>query len=386
MIWLLFALMTGAAVLAALWPLGHRPPDRSANHDLAVYRDQLEEIERDRAAARIGAAEAEAARVEVSRRLIAAADASEAHSEVTEKPATVSDHARRLLHRRAAAVAALAVVPLFAAGLYLLLGSPMVPGQPLAERIAAAHGENSIAALLARVETHLAQDPDDGQGWEVIAPVYLRMQRFDDAVKARRSALRLLGETAARQSALGEALVAAADGVVTAEAKAAFERAVSLDAQETKAHFYLGLAAEQDGNRADAARIWRDMLAQAPADAPWISLVRQSLARVDPSSAVAANPPNNAPGPSTDDMAAAAQLRPEQRDQMIRGMVERLATRLHQDGSDVDGWIRLVRAYMVLGERQRARDAVSDAHHALDKEPDKIRRLEDGVKGFGLDG
>jgi cytochrome c-type biogenesis protein CcmH len=220
----------------------------------------------------------------------------------------------------------------------------------------------------------------------VIAPVYLRMQRFDDAVKARRSALRLLGETAARQSALGEALVAAADGVVTAEAKAAFERAVSLDAQETKAHFYLGLAAEQDGNRADAARIWRDMLAQAPADAPWISLVRQSLARVDPSSAVAANPPNNAPGPSTDDMAAAAQLRPEQRDQMIRGMVERLATRLHQDGSDVDGWIRLVRAYMVLGERQRARDAVSDAHHALDKEPDKIRRLEDGVKGFGLDG
>jgi cytochrome c-type biogenesis protein CcmH len=386
MIWLLFALMTGAAVLAALWPLGRRPPDRSANHDLAVYRDQLDEIERDRAASRIGAAEAEAARVEVSRRLIAAADACDVNSEVTEKAATASDHGRRLFHRRAAAVAALAVVPLFAAGLYLLLGSPTVPGQPLAERIAAAHGDNSIAALLARVETHLAQDPGDGQGWEVIAPVYLRMQRFDDAVRARRSAMRLLGETAARQSALGEALVAAADGVVTAEAKAAFERATSLDAQETKAHFYLGLAAEQDGDRADAARIWRDMLAQAPADAPWIGLVRQSLARVDPSNAVAANPPGNAPGPGTDDMAAAAQLRPEQRDQMIRGMVERLATRLHQDGSDVDGWIRLVRAYMVLGERQRARDAISEAHHALDKEPDKIRRLEDGVRGFGVDG
>jgi cytochrome c-type biogenesis protein CcmH len=261
----------------------------------------------------------------------------------------------------------------------LIVGSPNLPGQPLAGRIAAAH-TNSIASLIARVEAHLAQNPEDGRGWEVIAPVYARMQRFDQAVQARRNALRLLGETAERQSSLGEALVGAADGVVTADAKSAFQRAAVLDAGDVKAQFFLGLAAEQDGKSADAARIWRELLAHAPAGAPWVELVRSSLARVgEPGSAPA-------PGPGADDMAAAARLAPEQRNLMVRGMVERLATRLKQDGSDVDGWLRLVRAYMVLGEQERARAAASDARRALAKEPDKLHRLDDGVKGLGLEG
>jgi cytochrome c-type biogenesis protein CcmH len=104
------------------------------------------------------------------------------------------------------------------------------------------------------------------------------------------------------------------------------------------------------------------------------------LARVgEPSGATAL-------GPKAEDVAAASQLAPQQRDQMIRGMVDRLAARLREDGSDVEGWLRLVRAYMVLGERDRARAAASDARRALVKEPDKIRRLDDGVKGLGLEG
>src|SRR5262249_47735029 len=118
----------------------------------------------------------------------------------------------------------------------------------------------------------------------------------------------------------------------------------------------------------------------APEGAPWIGLVRQSLARIEES----ASAPSR--GPNAEDLAAASKLGPEQRDQMVRGMVERLATRLREDGSDVEGWLRLVRAYMVLGERERARAAAADARRALTKEPEKLRRLDDGVKGLGLEG
>jgi cytochrome c-type biogenesis protein CcmH len=372
MLWPLLALMTGAAIFAVLWPLSRKYAGGPAASELAVYRDQLAEIERDLAANAIGAVEAEAARVEVSRRLLAAADARSA------APAPADGAIASLQRRKFAAVGALVAVPLLAGSLYLLLGSPNLPGQPLAQRIAAAHGGNSLASLLARVETHLAQNPDDGRGWEVIAPVYMRVQRYDDAVQARRSALRLLGESAERQSALGEALVGAADGVVTADAKAAFERAVALDAKDVKAHFFLGLAAQQDGKRDDAARIWHALLAEAPQGAPWVPLVRESLARIEA--------PAGAPGPSAEDVAGASQVAPEQREQMVRSMVERLATRLRQDGSDVEGWLQLVRSYMVLGDRERARAAASDARRALTKEPDKLRRLDDGVKGLGLEG
>jgi cytochrome c-type biogenesis protein CcmH len=380
MLWLLLALMTAGAILVVLWPLGRRRANMPAANELAVYRDQLMEIERDRAAGSIGAAEAEAARVEVSRRLIAAADARQTEVTSGGEEETAKEVGARLRRRRSAAVAALIAMPVLAGSLYLVLGSPNLPGQPLAGRLEAAHSGQTIASLVTRVERHLAQNPDDGRGWEVVAPVYMRLQRFDDAVQARRNALRLLGETAERQSSLGEALVVAADGVVTADAKRALERAVELDAKDVKARFFLGLAAEQDGRRDEAAHIWRELLAGAPGDAPWVELVRAALARIgEPST----TPP---PGPSAQDMASMSQLAPEQRDQMIRGMVDRLATRLHQDGSDVDGWLRLVRAYVVLGERDHARAAVADAHKALVNEPDKIQRLDEGVKGLGLDG
>jgi cytochrome c-type biogenesis protein CcmH len=380
MLWLLLALMTAGAILAVLWPLSRRRTDTAVASELAVYRDQLREIDRDRAAGSIGAAEAEAARVEVSRRLIAAADARQYEAKSGGEEETAKEMTSRLKRRRLAALAALIAMPILAGSLYFVLGSPNVPGQPFAGRLEAAHGGQTIASLIARVEAHLAQNPDDGRGWEVVAPVYLQLQRYDDAVQARRNALRLLGETADRQSSLGEALVGVADGLVTADAKRAFERAVELNAEDVKARFFLGLAAEQDGKRDEAARIWRELLAGAPEGAPWVELVRASLARIgEPSTAPA-------PGPNAQDMAAASQLAPEQRDQMIRGMVERLATRLHEDGSDVEGWLRLVRAYMVLGEREHARDAVADAHRALVNEPDKIRRLDEGVKGLGLDG
>lgn len=376
-LWFALALMTAAAIFAVLWPLSQVGKKLRFGSDVEVYRDQLEEIDRDRAAGLIGQVEAEAARVEVSRRLISAADAQMPNERSGLSPAW---------RRRAVAVAALVLLPLGAAGLYLTLGSPGLPDQPLMPRLEAAGRGQSVDGLIAQVESHLERNPDDGRGWEVIAPVYLRLGRFDDAVKARRNARRLNEKTAEREALLGEALVFAGNGVVTADAKAAFETAVALDAAHVQARYFLGLAAEQDGNRAQAAAIWRALIAAAAADAPWVGFVRAALARVEDGtdSARATGVPGT--GPSDEQIAAASDLSAEQRNVMIRGMLERLSERLHRDGSDVDGWLRLVRSYMVLGELDKARAAVAEARGALAGDPTKLRQLDDLVKGLGLEG
>jgi cytochrome c-type biogenesis protein CcmH len=267
--WPLFALMTAAAVFAVLWPLSRRreTPDPARETGLAVYRDQFAEIERDRARNLIGEPEAKFAGVEVGRRLLAAAD-------------KIADFSQNSTARRAAALIALAVIPTVALGLYLLLGSPDLSGAPLSSRLAAAPENQDIALLVRRVESHLADQPDDGRGWEILAPIYLRMGRVNEAVKARTNALRLLGSNAAREVDLGEALVAEANGVVTAEARAAFERASVLDPRHPKARFFLGLAAEQDGRLKDAKTIWQGLVNDAPEGAPWLGVVRTALARL----------------------------------------------------------------------------------------------------------
>jgi len=183
--WPLFALMTTAAVFAVLWPLSRRQetPDPARETGLAVYRDQFAEIERDRARNLINEPEAKFAGVEVGRRLLAAAD-------------NIAGFSQNSTARRAAALVALAGIPAVALGLYLLLGSPDLSGAPLSSRLAAAPENQDIALLVRRVESHLAELPDDGRGWEILAPIYLRMGRVNEAVKARTNALRLLGGVA----------------------------------------------------------------------------------------------------------------------------------------------------------------------------------------------
>lgn len=368
-LWFILGTMTAVALAAVAWPLARGRSLASGASDLAVYRDQLEEIERDRADGRIGHDEFEAARVEVSRRLLdAAASAGSATAETQPRP-----------WRRVAALAiAVMALPLVAVPFYILVGSPGLPGEPLVSR---ATGENEgapIAALILRIERHLETNPNDGRGWEVIAPVYLRLERYDDAVKARRNALNLLGATAQREVDLGSAIAMAAGGVVTADAKAAFDRAAAIDPSNVQAMFFLGVAAQQDGNETEAVRIWRDLIARSPPDAPWLPMVREQLARIAPD----ASPP--APGPTQEDVAGAQGMSPEARGQFINTMVERLAARLRENGSDVDGWLRLLRAYMVMGERDKARMAANEAREALAREPEKLKLLDAGLKNLGV--
>jgi len=371
-LWCIFALMTAAAIFAVMWPLGRQGRKAGGGSDVAVYKDQLQEIDRARSAGLIGEAEAEAARLEVSRRLLAAAEAQ------LPSGSPVSTH-RSLQRRRAAVVAALLILPFGAPGLYVALGSPNIPGEPAFARVGTPQGHQPIDKLVGQVEAHLAQNPNDGAGWEVLAPVYMRLGRFDDAVAARKKAIALNGDGAAREADLGEAEAAAANGVVTAEAKAAFERAVVLDPHDAKARYFIGLAAEQDGKSEEAAALWRGLLAVAPAGAPWIGFVREALSR-------ASGTPAAAPGPSADDVAAAANMSEQQRNEMVGRMVAGLADRLRENGADLEGWLRLVRAYAVLGDRDKAKGAADDARRALADHPDEIKRIDDLVKGLGLEG
>jgi cytochrome c-type biogenesis protein CcmH len=363
-----FALMTAAAMLAALWPLLRKAADLRSGSDVAVYRDQLDEVARDLTAGYIGKTEAEAARVEVSRRLLAAA----AVEPTTAAPENVTATAWR---RRGAAVAALLALPGLAAGLYLWLGSPQLASAQLAAAHAPVAADASTEALIAQAEAYLQRNPNDGRAWEVVAPVYMQLGRYADSVTAWNNALQLNGESADRRANLGEALTAESGGVVTAEAKAAFARAVALDDTTVSARFYLGLAAEQDGKRDQAAAIWRKLIAEAPAGAPWVDTVRGALARVETGAA----PPsvaNAAAAPSPADKPSGPQAA------MIQAMVAGLAARLHQDGADVDGWVRLVRSYKVLGEADKERAAIADARQALAGDADKSAKLEASLKAL----
>lgn len=367
LLWVAMAVMTGIAVLAVLWPLSRRPAAAAAVvDDTAVYRDQLREVERDRDRAVLDAAEAEAARTEIGRRLLAAAERRKAS-------AGASVGVGRL---KAVTLAVLVGLPLFGLGTYIALGSPDLPGQPLAGRLDGDPSKESGERLLARAEAALAQDPENGEGWEIMAPVYMRLGRYQDAVRAYGNTIRLLGSTADRESMHGVAQVAASGGVVTAQARTAFDRALALDPKHLQARVSKALAQEQDGDRAAAAATLKAVVADAPS-APWVPGVQREIARLG------AAPER---GPTAADVAAADKMGAADRSTMIRGMVEGLAARLASEGGAVDDWLRLVRSYSVLGEKDKARAAAAKARETYASDAEARAKIEQLVESLGLGG
>jgi cytochrome c-type biogenesis protein CcmH len=365
-LWFVFAIMTAVAVFAVLWPLGRSIRAQREGSEANVYKDQLAELDRDADVGLIGAAEASAARVEIGRRLLASAD--------VERPVPL--RASRGM-RRAVAAFALVGLPVLALAVYLPLGSPMQGDDPLAGRTKTAAASQPLDNLVAQVEAHLEKNPTDGRGWAVLAPVLTKLGRFDDAARAYRNAITYAGDTADRHADLGEVLAMAAGGVVTAEAKSELERAVAMKPGEPKASYFLGLAAEQDGRPKDAAAIWRAIVDKSPADAPWRPMLQAQIARIE-----------GTPLPALPDetIASAQSMSDADRSAMIRGMVDKLAARLQQNGDDVEGWLRLVRAYMVLGDADKARGAQAQARQAVAGNAERLKQLNEGLKTLGLDG
>lgn len=359
--WVLAALMAALLVLVLLWPLLRRRDAApvTADYDRAVYRDQLAELEQDRQRGLIDAAEAEAARREIGRRLLQTEDAGETGS------ASRSPWPRRL-----ALALVVALPPAVGLGLYLHLGTPDLPGLPLAGRDPGGPGE--MALLAQRLETRVADNPDDVETRLVLAQVYERGGRFAEAAGHYRTAIDLVAGQGPvpgpLHAALGETLVAAAGGRVEREARLAFAAAIEADPGNVRARYYAGLAMAQDGRLEEAIGVWQELAEDSPPGSPWVGLLRQQVDRAAAELGIAppvfAQPeaPAAGPrGPSAADMEAAGQLSPEERQAFIRSMVDQLAARLEAEPADPDGWLRLARAYLVLGEADKAREALAAA-------------------------
>ena len=390
-LWIAGVLMSAVVALAIVMPLIRRPggpqPGRG-EYDITVYKDQLREIDRDRDQGLVDDEEAEAARVEIQRRMLAA-------SEAEKKPAAGASLPRG---RMSAAVLAVAI-PAAAFGIYFTLGSPEMPGQPFAGRniaseITARQGKldrSEVMQLVARLLKRLEADPNNVDGWMLLGRTYLTIGKFEGALAAYRKAMEVGNQHPEIVTDYAEALVLSGKGQVGPEAQGLFEDIAEADPYNPRAGYYLGLRLAQRGNLKAALQAWVDLRAVSPPGSPWLEMVDLQIARaaedlqvapwsVKPSvkalalaktmpaapaatetpggtSARPSTPSTQPPGPSAEDVKAASGMSAADRQTMIRTMVQRLADRLQENPDDLSGWQRLARAYEVLGETEKAKDA-----------------------------
>lgn len=388
--------LTFAVVLLLIAPLARRrtPAAPRQAYDLAVFVQQLAEVDRDEARGLIDGSEAEAARVELKRRILGTAEAAPSREPAIAADATPPDPRPRRTIWTAVPVALL--VPLMAVAVYLAVGQPGSPDRPLAARLAqgdlaersASPSEDraSLEQTAEQLQRFLAQRPDEAEGWLLLGRARLTLDQPMEAIAALQRAYTLAPDRSDIAGALGEAIVLAADGEVTDAAREVLSAALAVDPRNVQARYYLALGEAQRGEIRQAVQGWVDLLALSPADAPWLGQVEAQIgeaaaelgldrAALQPTAEVLALARQAAPsadrgrpsdpveagagsaGPSRSEVEAAAGLSAAEREQMIRGMVARLAERLQAHPDDRDGWLRLARAYDVLGEPDKAADA-----------------------------
>ena len=383
-LFVILGLMTVAAMVLLVLPLvlRHGAMASRAEYDMEIYRDQLDEIERDVDRGVIDADERASARTEIERRMLAAADHSQGVGD--------SDPGRSGIF---AGFAIMMLVPLAAGSLYLGLGSPGTVEQPFAEQRPTAAPQNppmdgnpDVEAMVAGLAERLVDDPDDLDGWLMLGRSYGVLGRYMEAVSALESARKLAGEDPDLLASLAENRVFATDGVVNPMAIADFEALRKIDPGHPAARFYLALSHAQAGEYRVALDEWTDLARESPADAPWMDTLKNQISGVAETlgvpvpdglegMAVAAAPsPSSAPGPSQEDIAAAQSMSAGEQSAMILSMVARLAARLEDEPEDIEGWRRLANAYGVLGETELAVDAYV---RAAAQTPDDIDLLSE---------
>ncbi|MEO3428019.1 c-type cytochrome biogenesis protein CcmI [Pelagibius sp. CAU 1746] len=372
MFWILAAAMAALLVVALLWPLlrkGAAAP-AAADYDRTVYRDQLAELEQDLERGLIDKDEAEAARREIGRRLLQTEDGA------SRGAARRDGGTSGATWRRLAVLLIVALPPAVGLGLYLHLGTPDLPGLPLAGRDPG--GPLEVGLLEKRLLERIEAVPQDIESRLILAQVYARTGRFGQAAEVYRAAIAEVEKQGpapgALHAALGESLVAQDKGRVGQAARLAFAAAIEADPGNARARYYAGLAMAQDGRLEGAIGVWKGLAEDLPADSPMLGLLRRQVAQaaqeagIEPPVLAArpqgpqeAPPAGAAPGPSAADVEAAQEMSVEERQQFIRAMVARLADRLAADPADADGWLRLARAHLVLGEPDEAKEALAAA-------------------------
>jgi len=392
--WILVACLVAVVTLVITRPLLRAAPQTTqdpdavtAAADIAVYKDQLREVAADEASGTLASEEAENARSEIARRLLRTA----ADKDLGDSPKPV----KRANIAASASILTSIALPIISLGLYLAYGAPGMPGEPLSTRIAQREDSKNPNDLVAKVEERLREHPEDGTGWSVIAPVYYAMGRYADAANAYANAVRIAGESPDRLQGFANARIRLENGVIPEDARKALERLLVIAPDKKEPRIWLALAKEQDGKLAEAAAEYRKLIAEAPTNAPWRQMLEARLANLTPADgkppSVLALPKKDAgdtslPRPSEASPSAIMSMTPEQRQAFITEMVEGLAARLKTDGSDTAGWLKLIRAYQVLGRQDDAVKALSDARTHLKNDQVGLARVDDLARELGLGG
>jgi cytochrome c-type biogenesis protein CcmH len=351
MFWIAAIFLVIIVMLAVYLPLGRvAKTDTTKPALMRALAAELAEVNADKGVRFANAAEMAAARAEIGRRLLAL--------EAMPEPANLQPHSSQLF-------ALFALLPILAVPLYLQLGAPEYADQNFAARADnnPADSQREVAKLIQRVEQRLKEKPEDSEGWAVVAPVYFRMGRVDDSLKAYAKAIEFYKGDLTQKSRLmadrAEIIVATASGKVNDEAAGELNAALGLDKDNQKALFYLAIHMEQSGSADEATANWQALIARFKgANPPWLQIAEQRLASLGGTQKL---------GPTPDQVEAAGGMTPEQRQDMIKGMVEGLAAKLKDNPNDVEGWLKLIRSRQVLGN---AEQAVQDLAAARAQFPD----------------
>jgi cytochrome c-type biogenesis protein CcmH len=388
MFWIAVAVLAAAVTFVVTRPLMQAPVAAvdETQADLAVYKDQLAEIETDAARGVISGVEAEAARAEVARRLLRRPDDLTVVSSTTISNVPVVS---RLL--KPVLMATTLALPLASLALYMTYGAPGLPGVPLQERIAAPVDGMRPDDLIAKVEARLKDQPDDGTGWDVIAPVYLSAGRYGDAAAAYAKAMKLLGENPGRLQGFANARIRAENGLVPDDARRALQALIDKDPKLKEPRVWLALAKEQDGKLAEAAGDYRALIADAPDGAPWRAALQERLTKIEGGSKPEASAAPSAAtvpkgGPDAASVAAVEAMPPADQQAFIARMVDGLAERMKTNAKDKDGWLKLIRAYQVLGRKDDAVKALASAKAGLEGDTAAWRDVEALAKELGVGG
>ena len=411
--WIISAAL--ALLIAALFALAlltrRAEAEHPAAYDLRIYRDQLKEVERDLARGVINEADAERIRTEVGRRVLAA-DAQLSQAEAK------GEQPRALTTATAAVLALLLTGGGFA--MYTQLGTAGLGDLPHKARLQAAEAlytsrqsqaaflarlpartappqEASYLELVARLREAVAQRPDELQGQEFLAQSEARLGNYAAARAAQSAVIRLKGDTASASDfvTMAQMYITEAEGYVSPEAEAALRRALKADNTDPVARYFLGQMWLQNDRPDRAFGLWSQLLSQGPEQAPWIAPIRQSiddiawLAGVDytqPAAVTAgADTGLNIPGPSVEDIENAGEMTPQERQEMVQNMVQRLNDRLATEGGTPEDWARLISAYGALGDEGRALAIWREAQQRFADAPDALETVRRGAARAGVD-
>ncbi|UYV38777.1 c-type cytochrome biogenesis protein CcmI [Rhodobacteraceae bacterium D3-12] len=381
--------------------------EHPAEYDLRVYRDQLREVERDLARGIINEADAERIRTEVGRRVLTA-DAKlrdSANGAAQPKGPT----------RALAALVALAVL-VGTAALYPVLGTPGKRDQPQQARIAASdqlratrmsqsdyeakvreeQGDRKqpppdpqFAELMTKLRKAVADNPNDLQGQQLLARNEASLGNYTASYTAQQDVIRLKGDTASAAdfSSQAEMMIRATGGYVSPQAEEALKQALTRDPRNQPARYFTALMYAQNDRPDMAFRLMDRLLQESRPEAPWVPAIRGQIEELAWRAGVRYQLPEAKPatrGPSSADIANAANLSAAQRMEMVRGMVQGLSERLASQGGSAEDWGKLIAALSVIGEQKRAADIWGEAQKVFAEKADQLAIVQQGAIRAGL--